>query len=72
MPDADPDDSARTSGTGKWATVNFVVALVLILAIAALRWRATLADAAGLLLLSALGILALVSAGLLFRSLLRR
>ena len=72
MRPVDPDDPARENRKGNLAAVNLAVALLLLLAVGAVRLRATLTDGAGLLLLSAVGVLALISAGLLCRSLLRR
>ncbi len=67
-----PDRKTAERGTSRWAAVHVLVALLLILAIAALQLRTSLTDAASLSLLAGTGVLALVLAGLLFRSFLRR
>ena len=72
MPDGKSERSSQTRGTGRWAAIHLAVALLLILAIGALRMRGVLTDAAGLSLLAGVGVLALLRAGLLFRSFLRR
>ncbi|MFP4003060.1 MAG: hypothetical protein ACLFV8_04725 [Alphaproteobacteria bacterium] len=72
MADGKPDRTMKERRTGRWAAVHLVVASLLILGVAAVRLRASLADSAGLSLPAGIGVLALLPAGLLFRSFLRR
>lgn len=72
MPDAKPERSTEARGSGRWAAVHLIVALLLFLAVIAVRLRSSLDDTAGLFLLTGSGVLALLLAGLLFKSFLRR
>jgi hypothetical protein len=72
MPGDKADRETEQSGSGRWALMHLAVALLLVLALGAIRLRANLADTGGLILLAGVGVLALILAGLLFRSFLRR
>lgn len=72
MRDGKPERRREERRPGRWAVVNLVVAMLLVVAVAVLRMRAGLADAVGLALLAGTGVLALLLAGLLFGSFLRR